>query len=144
MTLSVVVTIILCAYSSTIPFSVIKELKLDAPFWEDSKSSGPKLVPFLIPGSVTSLVKLNNHFRTIKQHGNIGTRASGIRQENMKYSWKASRFGRFNLYQDPFFEEIMNLAMELLYFAWVMCYAQNGDWGPGGGPEMFSDLKFWL
>ena len=86
------------------------------PFWEDSKSGGPKLVPFL------------------------------IRQENTKYSWKAGvlkfdplHFGRFNLYQDPFFEEIMNLATELLYFAWAMCYAQNGDWGPGGGLEMFSD-----
>jgi hypothetical protein len=53
----------------------------------------------------------------------------------MKYSRKAGglkfdlRFGRFNLYQDPFFEEIMNLATELLYFAWAMCYIQNGDWG---------------
>jgi hypothetical protein len=34
----------------------------------------------------------------------------------------------------------MNLATELLYFAWAMCYAKNGDWGPGGGPEMFSNL----
>jgi hypothetical protein len=64
----------------------------------------------------------------------------------MKYSRKASSlkfdplcFGQFNLYQDPFFKEIMNLATELLYFAWAMCYAQNGDWGPGGGLEMFSD-----
>jgi len=88
----------------------------DAPFRGDSKFGGPKLVPFL------------------------------IRQENTKYSRKAGglkfdplRFGRFNLYQDPFFEEIMNLATELLYLAWAMCYAQNGNWGPGGGLEMFSD-----
>jgi hypothetical protein len=49
-------------------------------------------------------------------------------------------FGWFDLYWDPFFEEIMNLAIELLYFAWAMCYAQNGDWGLGGGLEMFSGL----
>jgi len=71
-----------------------------------------------------------------------------IRQENTKYSQKASglkfdplRFGRFDLYQDPFFKEIVNLATGLLYFAWAMCYAQNGDWGPGGGLEMFSNLN---
>ena len=88
----------------------------DAPFWGDSKSGGPKLIPFL------------------------------IRQENTKYSRKAGdmkfdllRFGWFNLYQDPFFERIVNLAMELLYLAQDMCYIQNGDWGPGEGQEMFSD-----
>jgi len=64
----------------------------------------------------------------------------------MKYSQKAGglkfdplRFGRFDLYRDPFFKEIMNLATGLLYFAWAMCYAQNGDRRPGGGLEMFSD-----
>ena len=69
-----------------------------------------------------------------------------IRQENTKYSRKAGdvkfdllRFGWFNLYQDPFFEEIVNLATELLYLAQDMCYIQNGDWGPGEGQEMFSD-----
>ena len=88
----------------------------DAPFRGDSKFGGPKLVPFL------------------------------IRQENTKYSRKAGglkfdplHFGWFDLYQDPFFEEIMNLATELLYLAWAMCYAQNGNWGPEGGLEMFSN-----
>jgi len=38
-------------------------------------------------------------------------------------------FGWFNLYQDPFFEEIVNLATEFLYFAWAMCYTKNGDCG---------------
>ena len=49
-----------------------------------------------------------------------------IRQENLKYSRKAGglkfdllHFGWFNLYQDPFFEEIMNLATELLHLAWA-------------------------
>ena len=62
-----------------------------------------------------------------------------IRQENTKYSRKAgdvkfdlSCFGWFNLYQDLFFEEIMNLVTELLYLAQDICYIQNGDWGPGG------------
>ena len=89
----------------------------DAAFWGDSKSGGPKLIPFL------------------------------IRQENTKYSQKAGglkfdllRFRRFNLYQDPFFEEIMNLAIELLYLAWAMCYTQNRDWGRGGGWVIFPDL----
>ena len=82
----------------------------DAPFWGDSKSGGPKLIPFL------------------------------IRQEKTKYSWKACdvkldllRFGWFNLYQDPFFEGIVNLATELLYLVQDMCYIQNGDRGPGEG-----------
>jgi len=52
---------------------------------------------------------------------------------------QSSVFGLFDLYQDPFFEEIMNLTTELLYFAWAMCYSQNGNWEPGGGLEMFSD-----
>ena len=69
-----------------------------------------------------------------------------IRQENTKYLRKAGSvkfdllcFGQFNLYQDPFFEGIMKLSTELLYLAWDMCYIQNGDWGPGGGWEMFSN-----
>ena len=89
----------------------------DVPFWGDSKSGGPKLIPFL------------------------------IRQENTKYLWKAGSlkfdllwFRWFNLYQDPFFEEIMNLATELLYLAWAMCYTQNHDWGRGGGWVTFPDL----
>ena len=88
----------------------------DAPSWGDSKSGGPKLIPFL------------------------------IRQENTKYLWKAGVkfdllcFGQFNLYQDPFFEGIVNLATELLYLAWNMCYIQNGDWGPGS----WSGNVLWL
>ena len=69
-----------------------------------------------------------------------------IRQENTKYSRKTNnvkfdllRFRCFNLYQDLFFEGIMNLATELLYLAQDMCYIQNGDWGPGEGQKMFSD-----
>ena len=61
---------------------------------QDSKSSGPKLIPFL------------------------------IRQENSKYLWKTGSlkfdllcFGWFNLYWDLFFEEIMNLATKLLHLA---------------------------
>src|ERR1700736_5174368 len=48
-------------------------------------------------------------------------------------------FGWFNLYQDLFFEGIVNLASELLYLAWDMCYIQNGDWRPEGGRKKFSD-----
>jgi hypothetical protein len=92
----------------------------DAPFWGDSNSGGPKLVTFL------------------------------IRQKNTKYSRKAgslkfdlSRFGQFNLYQDPFFEEIMNLVTELLNLAWAMCHTQNGDQEQGRGWVTFSDLFYW-
>jgi hypothetical protein len=32
----------------------------------------------------------------------------------------------------------VNLAMELLYLAWAMCYTKNRDWG--GGWVTFPDL----
>ena len=57
-----------------------------------------------------------------------------IRQENIKYLQKASgvkfdllQLKWFNLYQDLFFEGIMNLATDLLYLRWDMCHIQNGD-----------------
>ena len=77
----------------------------DVAFRGDSKSGGPKLVPFL------------------------------IRQETAKYSWETDsrkfdllHFGWFNLHQDLFFEEIKTLATEFLYIAWAMCYMKNADW----------------
>jgi len=55
-----------------------------------------------------------------------------IRQGNDK-TLAVSKFdllqiGRFNMFLDPFFERVMNLATKMLDCACGMCYTQNSDW----------------
>jgi hypothetical protein len=39
------------------------------------------------------------------------------------------QIGWFNMFLDPFFEEIVNLAMKILDCACGTCYTQNSVWG---------------
>ena len=47
--------------------------------------------------------------------------------DGFKFDWLC--FGWFNLYLNPFFKGIMNLAMKILGCACGTCYIQNGDGG---------------
>jgi hypothetical protein len=74
--------------------------------WADSESGDPIIVPFLIR------TKLAKYLRN----------PGGLKFDHLHFRW-------FNLHLDPFFKEIVNLAMPSLDSDCGIYYTQNGVWG---------------
>jgi hypothetical protein len=83
-----------------------------ASFLADSGSGSPNVIAFLIRSKL------------MKYSRNPG----GLKFDLLRLGW-------FNLCLDPFFKEIVNLAIKLLDLACSMCYIQNGDWDTGRGSD---------